>query len=96
MLALTLMAAIPPDNDPVFILSLADSYPTCVIDNLVERFAMGIFSAARDAKAKNQPIPTGSVQMLWELHFVALHRWGPDSLLVGHTEALANLLERGH
>jgi hypothetical protein len=96
MLALTLMSAIPPDNDPVFMLSLADAYPTRVIDNLVDRFTTGIYSAARDAKARSQPIPTGSLQMLWELHFVALQRWGADSLLAGHTEAFANMLERGY
>ena len=93
MLAITLINAIPFDDDPIYMLSpLIDSHPTRVIDNLIMRFAAGIYQLAVAHMADGKPIPTGSLQMLWELHFVSLRRWGNGSLLAEHTAALADSL----
>jgi len=93
MLAITLINAIPFDDDPIYMLSpLIDNHPTRVIDNLIMRFAAGIHQTAVAHLADGKPIPTGSLQMLWELHFVSLRRWGNGSLLAEHTAALADSL----
>jgi hypothetical protein len=97
MLAITLISSIPPEINIESILSLPYSNgQTRVIDNLVAKFANAIYQSAMGYRARGYPIPTGSDQMLWELHFVCLQRWGRDSLLAGHTESLANMLERGY
>lgn len=95
MLAITLISAIPPHLDPRAMISTTED-PIRVIDNLVERFASGIHRAAMDARAKGIPFPVGAVQMLWELNFVCLQRWGGDSLLAWHTEGLATALGEQH
>jgi len=93
MLAITLINAIPFDDDPIYMLSpLIDNHPTRVIDNLIMRFAAGIHQTAVAHLSDGKPIPTGSLQMLWELHFVSLRRWGNGSLLAEHTAALADSL----
>jgi hypothetical protein len=93
MLAITLINAIPFDDDPIYMLSpLSDNHPIRVIDNLIMRFATGIHQSAVAHLADGQPIPVGSQQMLWELYFVSLRRWGTGSLLAEHTAALADPL----
>ena len=94
MLAITLINAIPSDDDPIYMLSLlVNNHPIRVIDNIIMRFATGIHQAAVSHQADGKPIPIGSQQMLWELRFVSMKRWGINSLLAEHTKALAESLE---
>jgi hypothetical protein len=64
-----------------------------VIKDLVERFTIAIHSKAIERQNNGKPVKVGATQMLWELHFVALRRWGKYSLLAGHTEVLAERMK---
>ena len=90
----TLIYAVPQHLDPRPTFP-AVSEPLSLIDNLVERFTMGIYQTAMGAADNNQPIATGAEQMLWELYFVCLQRFGPLSPMSAKTERLAGLLAKG-
>ena len=80
----TLIYAVPQQLDPRPTFP-AVSEPLSLIDNLVERFAAD----------NNQPIATGAEQMLWELYFICLQRFGPLRTMSAKTERLAGLLAKG-
>jgi hypothetical protein len=99
MLAITLMNVLPSKADlmsppPT---KARGTEVTCeerdVIKDLVERFTISIYSKAIERQSKGVPVKIGATQMLWELHYIALRRWGKYSLLAGHTEVLAKRMK---
>jgi hypothetical protein len=90
MLAITLMNVLPSKADlmspPPTNMTSTDTIweERNIIKDLVERFTIAIYSKSIERQSKGVPVKIGATQMLWELHFVALRRWGKYSLLAGH------------